>query len=139
MKIYDTYLGLLFPHIAIHVAFFSLVMKGFFETLSLSSEEAAKIDGCSNWGVFWKIAIPQVLPGIGALSLICWLWTWNELLFAMLLTSTRTPMLTTTIVQFAQEVGMRWNLMSASAVIALVPTIVITIFGQKYVMRGLRV
>lgn len=139
MKIYDTYWGLLFPHMAVHVAFFSLVMKGFFENIPLESEEAAKIDGCSNWGVFWRVAVPQVFPGIGAISVICWLWTWNELLFAMLLTSGRTPMLTLTIVQFVQEIGIRWNLMSASAVIALIPSILITIFGQKYVMRGLRV
>jgi multiple sugar transport system permease protein len=139
MRIYDTYLGLLFPHMAVHVAFFSLVMKGFFENITMAAEEAAKIDGCSNWGVYWKIAVPQVLPGIGAISTICWLWTWNELLFAMLLTSGRTPLLTLTIVQFVQEIGIRWNLMSASAVIALIPAIVVTIFGQKYVMRGLRV
>ena len=139
MRIYDTYFGLLFPHMAVHVAFFSLVMKGFFENITMAAEEAAKIDGCSNWGVYWKIAVPQVLPGIGAISTICWLWTWNELLFAMLLTSGRTPLLTLTIVQFVQEIGIRWNLMSASAVIALIPAIVVTIFGQKYVMRGLRI
>jgi multiple sugar transport system permease protein len=57
----------------------------------------------------------------------------------MLLTSGRTPLLTLTIVQFVQEIGIRWNLMSASAVIALIPAIVVTIFGQKYVMRGLRI
>jgi multiple sugar transport system permease protein len=48
-------------------------------------------------------------------------------------------MLTLTIVQFVQEIGIRWTLMSASAVIALIPSILIAIFGQKYVMRGLRV
>lgn len=139
IKIYDTYWGLLFPHMAVHVAFFSLDMKGFFENISAASEEAAKIDGCSNWGVFWKVAVPQVLSGIGALSILCWLWTWNELLFAMLLTSSRAKMLTLTIAQFVHEIGMAWNLMAASAVMALIPAIVVTIFGQKYVMRGLHV
>jgi multiple sugar transport system permease protein len=137
LGIYDTYWGVLAPHLAVHVAFFSLVMKGFFENIPQSSEEAALIDGCSYWGVYFKIAVPQVLPGIFALSLICWLWTWNELLFAMLLTGSDTPMLTVTIVQFVNEIGMEWNLMAASAIIALIPAIAVTLFGQKYITKGL--
>ena len=135
--IYDTYWGVLAPHLAVHVAFFSLVMKGFFENITKASEEAGLIDGCSYWGVYFKIAVPQVLPGIFALSLICWLWTWNEFLFAMLLTSSETPLLTVTIVQFVNEIGMEWNLMAASAIIALLPAIAITIFGQRYITKGL--
>ena len=81
--------------------------------------------------------MPQVLPGIFALSLICWLWTWNELLFAMLLTGADTPLLTVTIVQFVNEIGMEWNLMAGSAIIALIPAILVTIFGQKYITKGL--
>jgi len=137
LGIYDTYWGVLAPHLAVHVAFFSLVMKGFFENITQSSEEAALVDGCSYWGVYFKIAVPQVLPGIFALSLICWLWTWNELLFAMLLTSSNTPLLTVMIVQFINEVGMQWNLMAASAVIALLPAIIVTLCGQKYITKGL--
>lgn len=137
LGIYDTYWGVMGPHLAVHVAFFSLVMKGFFENVPQASEEAARIDGCSYWGVYFKIAVPQVLPGIFALSLICWLWTWNELLFAMLLTSSDTPLLTVTIVQFVNEIGMEWNLMSASAMIALIPAIIVTLFGQKYITKGL--
>jgi multiple sugar transport system permease protein len=137
MGIYDTYWGVLAPHLAVHVAFFSLVMKGFFENISQASEEAGLIDGCSYWGVYFKIAVPQVLPGIFALSLICWLWTWNELLFAMLLSSAETPLLTVTIVQFVNEIGMEWHLMAASAIIALIPAIIITLFGQNYITKGL--
>lgn len=139
LHIYDTYLGIFFPHLAVHVAFFSLVMKGFFENIPMASEEAALIDGCSYWQVYLKIAIPQVRPGIFALSLLCWLWTWNELLFSMLLTSANTPMLTVTIVQFVNEISMEWNLMAASAVIALLPTIFITLSAQKYIIKGLYV
>lgn len=139
LRINDTYWGLLFPHMAVHVAFFSLIMKGFFENIPLETEEAARLDGCSNWGVFLKIAIPQVVPGIIALSIICWLWTWNEFFFALILTGHRTPMLTVAIVQFAHETGIEWNLMSASAVMAIIPAVLICLFAQKYVTTGLRV
>lgn len=87
--------------------------------------------------MYFKIVVPQVLPGIFALSLICWLWTWNELLFSMLLSSSNTPLLTVTIVQFVNEIGMEWHLMAASAIIVLIPTIIITVFGQKYITKGL--
>ena len=139
LKIYDTYWGLLFPHMAVHVAFFSLIMKGFFENVPVETEEAARLDGCSSWGIFWKVAIPQVAPGIIALYLVCRLLLEKKFFFALLLTGPRTPMLTVTIVQFAHELGIEWNLMSASAIIAIIPAILVCVFAQKYVTTGLRV
>lgn len=134
---YDTYQGILFAHLAIHVTFFSLIMKGFYQSLPSEPEEAARIDGCSRWGVFWRIAVPMSIPGIVAISIICWLWTWNEFLFALILTGHKTPMATVTIIQFAHELGIRWNLMSAAAIMIVLPSILVTILAQKYIVRGL--
>jgi multiple sugar transport system permease protein len=125
--IFDTYLGLLLPHIAVHICFFSWIMKGFFDGIDPSMESAAMIDGCTRWGAFWRVALPSALPGIAALAILCWLWTWNEFLFALLLA------------QHVTEMGTAWNLMSATAVLALLPALVVAVFGQKYVVSGLRV
>jgi multiple sugar transport system permease protein len=137
--LYDTYLGLLLPHIAVHICFFSWIMKGFFDGIDPAMESAALIDGCTRWGAFWRVALPSAMPGIAALSILCWLWTWNEFLFALILTGKDTPILTVTMAQFVTVAGTEWNLMSATAIIALVPALIVVVFGQKYVISGLRV
>jgi len=137
--IYDTYLGLLLPHIAVHICFFSWLMKGFFDGIDPSMEYAALIDGCTRWGAFLRVALPSAIPAISALGVLCWLFTWNEFLFALILTGQRTPVITVVMAQFVSEMGLQWNLMSATAVMALGPAFVLTSFGQKYVVRGLRI
>jgi multiple sugar transport system permease protein len=137
--IFDSYLGLLLPHIAVHICFFSWIMKGFFDGIDPSMEYAAMIDGCTRWGAFVRIALPAAIPGMAALGILCWLFTWNEFLFALILTSHQTPILTVVMAQFVHELGIEWNLMSATAVMALVPALVVTVFGQKYVVQGLRI
>lgn len=101
-------------------------------------EYAALIDGCTRWGAFRRVALPAALPGIAALSILCWLATWNEFLFALILSGQRTPLITSTMAQFVTETGTEWNLMSATAVLAMLPALLVTIFGQKHVIRGLR-
>jgi multiple sugar transport system permease protein len=137
--IYDTYLGILLPHIAVHICFFSWIMKGFFDALDPSMEHAAMIDGCTRWGAFLRVALPSAIPGIAALAILCWLYTWNEFLFALILTAHNTALITVTMAQFVTELGTQWNLMSSMAVLAMGPAFLITLFAQKYVIRGLRI
>ena len=139
LGIYDTYIGILLPHIAVHICFFSWIMKGFFDGIDPSMEHAALIDGCTRWGAFLRVALPSAIPAIAALAILSWLYTWNEFLFALILTSHSTSMITVTMAQFVTELGTQWDLMSAMAVMAMAPAILITVFAQKYVIRGLRI
>ena len=139
LGILDTYLGLLLPHIAIHICFFSWIMKGFFDGISPEAEYAAYIDGCSRWGAFFRIALPMARPGIVALGILSWLYTWNEFLFALILTGSRMSMLTVRMAQFVHETGIEWHLMSATAVMAIGPALIVTLFAQEYVAKGLKV
>jgi multiple sugar transport system permease protein len=139
MHVYDTYVGLVLPHVAVHICFFSWLMKGFFDGIDPSMEYAALIDGCTRWGAFIRVALPSAIPAISALAVLSWLYTWNEFLFALILTGEHTPVVTVVMAQFVSEMGLQWNLMSATAVLALVPAFVLTLFGQKYVIRGLRI
>jgi multiple sugar transport system permease protein len=137
--LYDSYAGLLLPHIAVHICFFSWLMKGFFDGIDPSMEQAALIDGCTRWGAFLRVAVPSAMPAISALSVLSWLFTWNEFLFALILTGQHTPVITVVMAQFVSEMGMQWNLMAATAVLALVPAFLLTLFGQKYVIQGLKI
>lgn len=139
LGLYDTFFGILAAHVAVHVCFFSWIMKGFFDGIDPSMEYAAMIDGCTRWGAFRRVALPAAGPAIAALGILSWLWTWNEFLFALILTGNRTPLLTVTMAQFVTELGTEWNLMSAMAVMAMIPAVIITLFAQKYVIQGLRI
>jgi multiple sugar transport system permease protein len=139
LGIFDSYWGLLLPHVAVHICFFSWIMKGFFDGIDPSMEYAAMIDGCSRWGAFLRVALPAAIPGLTALAILCWLYTWNEFLFALILTAQNTPILTVVMAQFVHELGMEWHLMSATAVLSLGPALLVTVFGQKYVIRGLKI
>jgi len=137
--VYDTFAGILLPHIAVHICFFSWIMKGFFDGIDPSMEHAAMIDGCTRWGAFRRVALPAAIPAIAALAILSWLYTWNEFLFALILTGHNTALITVTMAQFVTELGTAWNLMSAMAVLAMVPAVLVTVFAQKYVIRGLRI
>jgi multiple sugar transport system permease protein len=137
--LYDSYAGLLLPHIAVHICFFSWLMKGFFDGIDPAMEQAALIDGCTRWGAFYRVALPSAIPAISALSVLSWLFSWNEFLFALILSGQHTPVVTVVMAQFVSEMGMQWNLMAATAVVALVPAFLLTLFGQKYVIRGLKI
>jgi len=139
LNIFDTYWGLLLPHIAVHICFFSWIMKGFFDGIDPSMEHAAMIDGCTRWGAFRRVALPAAIPAIAALAILSWLYTWNEFLFALILTGHNTALITVTMAQFVTELGTAWNLMSAMAVLAMGPAVLVTVFAQKYVIRGLRI
>lgn len=135
--LYDTIPGVVMAQAAFHVTFFSWVMKGFFEAVPMEIEEAGYLDGCSRWGAFIRITLPQVVPGVIALSILGWLWAWNELLFALILTGNRLPMLTVTMGQFINEMGVEWSIMAATAVLALIPATLFTLLTQKYIVKGL--
>src|SRR5260221_11475956 len=113
--IYDTYIGLLLPHIAVHICFFSCLMKGFFDGIDPSMEHAALSIACTRWGAFWSFALRSAIPAISALAVLCWLFTWDGFLFCLILTGQKTPGLTVVIAQIVIEIGLPRNLMSATA------------------------
>ena len=86
---------------------------------------------------FIRVAMPSALPAISALAVLCWLFTWNEFLFALILTGNRVPMITVVMAQFVTEMGLRWNLMAATAVMALVPAFLIAAVRAEICDQGL--
>ena len=113
-------------------------MKGFFDGIDPSMEYAALIDGCTRWGGIFAGWLPSAIPAISALAVLCWLFTWNEFVCTDP-HRPKDPVITVVMAQFVSEMGLQWNLMSATAVMALVPAFLLTLFGQKYVVRGLKI
>jgi multiple sugar transport system permease protein len=139
LSLIDTRTGLIIAYSSFLLPLSAWMMRSYFEGVPMSLDRAALIDGCSWFGMMTRVLIPVVRPGIVAAIIFCFLASWNEFLFALILTGNRVPMITVVMAQFVTERGLRWNLMAATAVMALVPAFLIALFGQKYVIRGLRI
>lgn len=114
------------------------LLLGFFKDLPLELEEAALIDGCSRFGVFFRIVIPIVKPGLIAAGLLSFIFCWNEFLFASILSgSSRMSTAPVGLYEYATPVSMLWGHIAAAGTVMLIPVAIIAIVVQKHMVRGL--
>jgi multiple sugar transport system permease protein len=133
-----SYLGIIMLYTAFNLAFTIWMMKSFFDELSPDVEDAARIDGSSELKVFCKICLPQVIAGLAATFVFGLILTWNEFLFALLLTG---PDTRTVPVAMNQAVasggrGTDWTLLAAIETLFLIPVFLVTFFLQEHLLRG---
>lgn len=129
--------GLIFIYTAFFTPFSIWILRGFFASIPVELEEAARIDGCSNFGVFWRIALPLALPGIIATGIYIFLTAWDELMFAWVLTSAKTMTIPVGIRLFVGNYQNRFDLMMAAATIATIPVMILFFMLQRYIIKGL--
>lgn len=132
----DSYPGLILPGAVTIYGMF--LFRQFFSTLPKELEDAARIDGCSEWGIFWKIILPQSGPMLATLGILSFLWMWNDFMWPLVCIR-REEMKTVQLglVVFRQELSTDWApLMAASILISLVPLMVFILF-QKYFVKGI--
>jgi multiple sugar transport system permease protein len=133
-----SYLGIILLYTAFNLAFTIWMMKSFFDELSTDVEDAARIDGSSEARVFFKICLPQVIAGLAATFVFGLILTWNEFLFALLLSG---PDTRTVPVAMNQAVssggrGTDWTLLAAIETLFLIPVFLVTFFLQEHLLRG---
>jgi multiple sugar transport system permease protein len=120
------------------VAFGAIMAKSFFDHIPVSIEEAALIDGCDTFSALWRVIIPISFPGLIAIFSFAFVNVWNELFLAVMLMSSETKLtVPVALNSFIAKAGVSWDMMSAGIVVALLPTMVIFAFGQKYIVAGL--
>ena len=132
-----THIGLIVVYVMINLPFVVWMMKGFFDDIPVGIEEAARIDGAGPVQLFFKIILPLAIGGLVATSLFCVFLTWNEFLFAVILTDSSSQTLPVALSLFRQDRGILWGQMSAVIVVATLPILLITLFLQQQVVRGL--
>jgi len=113
------------------------ITRDAFRAVPKEIEESALIDGCTRIGAFFKISLPLALPGIITAFFVCFIFAWNEYLFALILTFRRSQTLPVLISGQANELGAYWWIMSALGLIAIIPMIVMGLYAQKWIVRGL--
>lgn len=113
------------------------LMKGFMETLPLEIEESAMVDGCSELGVLRYIVVPLAIPGLLTAAIFAFILTWNELIYALVLTSARSRTVTVGLVSVVGERDVPWEQMSAAGILVMVPVLAMSYAIRRYFVRGL--
>lgn len=132
-----SYTGIILLYTAFNLPFTVWMMKSFFDELSPDVEDAARMDGSSEVKVFFRICLPQVLAGIAATAVFGLILTWNEFLFALLLTGVETRTIPVAMAQtIGGDIGVRWGLLAAIETLFLVPVIVFVFVLQNHLLRG---
>jgi multiple sugar transport system permease protein len=132
-----SYWGIILLYSAFNLPFTIWMMKSFFDELSPDVEDAARMDGSSEAKVFFKVCLPQVLAGIAATAVFGLILTWNEFLFALLLTGVETRTVPVAMNQtIGGDIGVRWTLLAAIETLFLVPVIVFVFVLQNHLLRG---
>jgi raffinose/stachyose/melibiose transport system permease protein len=130
--------ALLPPYVVFGLPFQIFVMRGFFRTVPSELLEAARLDGATEWGIFWRILMPLSTPALATLFIIDALATWNELLIALVLISaTEWRTVPVGLLQFQGQFSSRYTEMMAGVLISILPIIVLYIFLQRYMVSGL--
>ncbi len=137
LRLLDTPWSLVITYLTFNLPFAVWMMRSFFREIPREIEESALVDGCSIFGAFRYIALPLVAPGLAATGILTFIFSWNEFLFALILTGSRAVTLPVGITGYMKETGINWGYMTAGGALALVPVIVFTILAQKHLVKGL--
>jgi len=132
----NTYMGLIIP--SLFTAFGTFLLRQFFMTIPNDIEDAAVLDGCNPFQVYWLVALPLAGPALGALGLLVTLWSWNDFLWPLIITSsTNMQMLSVGIAYFQGQYITNYTVMMAAATIASLPMFIIFMLTQKYLIEGI--
>ncbi len=137
LGVIDTYLAMVFALVAINQPFTIWLMHGFFVDVPKEIDEAASIDGCTEWQTFFRVVLPIVRPGLWVTALFSLLLAYNEFLFALVLTGPHTKTLPVAIAEYGGEDINYWSLSAAAAVGIMLPIVAFMTLMQRHLVRGL--
>ena len=138
LRLLDTLTALIIVYTAFNLPFVVWMMRGFFNEVPRELEEAARVDGDTRLGALRRVVLPLVAPGLAATAIFCLIISWNEFLFALTLTQTDAAMtLPVGIAGRVTQYEIKWGVMSAAGVVAMVPILVFALSVQRHLVRGL--
>ncbi len=133
----DTRLGLVIVYLTFNLALVIWMMRTFLEGVPRSLEEAAWIDGCGVWRAFLKVVLPLSAPGLAATAVLCFVLSWNDFFFALVLTRTNASTAPVAIVGFIQYTGWEWGKIAATGTLVMLPVVAFSILVRNYLVHGL--
>ncbi len=138
LKLYDSYAGLIIAYSATALPFTTWQMKGYYDTIPFSLEEAAYIDGCSQFATFWRIVLPLAAPALVITALFSFMAAWSEYLVAAVLIQDQNLFtLPLGLKTFQSAMETSWGLYSAGAIMVSLPVVVLFLFLSRWLISGL--
>lgn len=133
----DKIAGLIIVHTAFNLPFVIWILAGFLRSIPKDVEEAALIDGCTWLQSLLRISLPLAAPGLATTSIFSFMFSWNELLAALVLTGRNAKTLPVAISEYWSNTQIRWEAMAATSMVHVIPIIIVTFLIQRYIVRGL--
>ena len=133
----DTYRGLIILYATFSLPFVIWMMRGYFRDVPLEIEESALVDGCSRWRVLTRITLPLSVAGLIATTVFTFIFTWNEFLFALVLTRVNVVTLPVALSGYFGAQSSFWGEASALSLIATLPIVILTLLVQRHLVSGL--
>jgi arabinogalactan oligomer/maltooligosaccharide transport system permease protein len=134
----NTKTALVLAYSTFAVPFCVWMLKGYFDTIPISLEEAGRIDGLTPFGTFWRIVMPLSLPGLSVTSFYAFITAWNEVAFAnIILTDNSTYTLPVGLRTYVFEFQQSWQYLTAGAVLVTIPAVLVFLAAQRYLISGL--
>ena len=138
LGLYNTKTGLVLFHIAFQTGFCTLFMRNFIRALPFELIEAARVEGISEWRIFWYVVLPLMKPAIAALSVLIFTFIWNDYFWAVVLTQgAESQPVTAGITSFNAQFRAAYHLMSAGSIVAALPPVAMFFLMQKHFIAGL--
>jgi multiple sugar transport system permease protein len=138
LGLYDTYWGIIAFHTAFQLGFCTFLLRNYMRTVPGEILEAARIDGCGEFRIWWQIMMPLTVPALAALATLEFTWIFNDYLWAIvLLRSDSLKPVTAGLATLQGQYVMDWTVIISGALLATVPTVVVFVFLQRYFIGGL--
>ncbi len=137
LRMVDTYQALILTHLVVGLPITIWVMIGFFEDVPPDLREAALIDGCTEYGAFWRVAVPLVKPGVVATAILAFIFSWNNFLFSVILAGRNTRTLPIAVFNMIGYEEINWAPLAAAATLITLPVILLTLIIQRHIVAGL--
>lgn len=133
----DTIAGLVIVYLTFNLALVIWTMRSFFDSVPTQLEEAAWIDGAGVWEAFRRVTLPLSAPGLAATAILCFILSWNDFFYALILTRTNAMTAPVAIVNFMQYEGWEWGKIAAAGTLVMLPVVAFTLLVRRYLVQGL--
>jgi multiple sugar transport system permease protein len=137
LRLDDSPLGLALAHTTISLPLSIWLMSSFLDAVPIELEEAARVDGASRLGALARVVVPVAAGGIAVTAIFAFLASWNEFLFALLLTAVHAVTMPVVIANFQTQYGLQWGTMTALATVYSVPVVLLSLVLQRRIVAGL--
>lgn len=137
LNLIDTFPGLVMVYMSFNIGYIIWMVRGFILSVPVECEEAGIVDGCNRYRVFWYITLPLCVPGIVSVGIQAFIFSWNEFLYALILTRTNYKTAPIAVLSYITSEGIKWGELAAASVLIVLPVLVLALMIQKYIVSGL--